>query len=320
MNNNSNVPPVRFGILGLARIAVQKFIPAILKSSNATLEAIATTDSSKIAECKKEFQCNAIHTSYEALLDNNNVDAVYIPLPNSLHKEWAIRAMEKGKHVLCEKPLCLNADECTEVINASKKYNKLCMEAFMYRYTDRTKKVTELINNKVIGDIVQIHSTFRFMLDNAGAIRLHSELGGGSLYDVGCYPVNFLGMVMNDIPESVKTEYLSEHGVDVQFTGVLKYRNGVIATVNCGFNAFMEMHTRITGKKGILEIPATFDGTKGSITVITDNGIKEVAVNESDRFLLEIENFANAVLGKPSWLLPLEESLQNAKVIDMLRK
>ncbi len=320
MNNSSNIPRVRFGILGLARIAVQKLIPAILKSSNASLEAIATRDSSKIDSYRDQFKCTTYHSSYEELLDNNNIDAVYIPLPNSLHKEWAIRAMEKGKHVLCEKPLSLNADECTDVINASNKYNKLCMEAFMYRYTDRIKKVTELINSKVIGDIVQIHSTFRFMLDSAGAIRLHSELGGGSLYDVGCYPVNFLGMIMNDIPESVKTEYISEHGVDIQFTGVLKYRSGVIATVNCGFNAFFEMHTRITGKKGILEIPATFDGTKGSITVITDNGTREVAVNESDRFLLEIENFANAVLGKPSWLLPLEESLQNAKVIDMLRK
>src|SRR5512133_3086128 len=206
---------IRFGIMGLARIAKNAIIPAILKSSNTSLEAIASTDSSKIAECEKEFQCNTIHTSYEALLDNNNVDAVYIPLPNSLHKEWAIRAMEKGKHVLCEKPLGLNAKECEELIDTSKKHNKLCMEAFMYRYTDRIKKVTELINSKVIGDIVQIHSTFRFMLDKAGAIRLIPELGGGSLYDVGCYPVNFLGMIMKDIPVSVKTQYIAQHGVDI---------------------------------------------------------------------------------------------------------
>jgi predicted dehydrogenase len=305
--------------MGLARIAKNEVIPAILKSSNASLEAIATLDTVKIDDCKKAFNPKSIHTSYEALLDNSNVDAVYIPLPNSLHKEWAIRAMQKGKHVLCEKPLGLNANECMELIDASKEYNRICMEAFMYRYTDRIKKVTGLINSNVIGDIVQIHSTFRFLLARSNDIRLLPELGGGSLYDVGCYPVNFLGMIMKNIPESVKTQYISENGVDIQLTGVLKYRNGVIATVNCGFNAFKEMHTRITGTKGVLEIPDTFDETKGSISVITETGIHEVVVNESDRYLLEIENFSNAVLGKPSWLLPLEESLQNARVIDMLR-
>jgi D-xylose 1-dehydrogenase (NADP+, D-xylono-1,5-lactone-forming) len=310
---------IRFGIMGFALIAKNEIIPAILRSSNASLEAVATLDGAKIDDCKKVFNPESIHSSYDALLDNSNIDAVYIPLPNSLHKEWAIRAMEKGKHVLCEKPLGLNANECIELIDASKKYNKICMEAFMYRYTDRIKKVVELINSKVIGDIVQIHSTFRFLLRRSTDIRLLPELGGGSLYDVGCYPVNFLGMIMKDIPESVKTQYISEHGVDIQFTGVLKYRNGVIATVNSGFNAFKEMHTRITGTEGILEIPDTFDGTKGSITVITGSGTREVAVNESDRYLLEIENFSNAILGKPSWLLPLEESLQNAKAIDMLR-
>jgi D-xylose 1-dehydrogenase (NADP+, D-xylono-1,5-lactone-forming) len=316
--NTSNTR-IRFGIMGLARIARNEFIPAILKSSNASLEAIASGDSSKIDDCKKHFKCNSYHTSYDALLDNSNVDAIYIPLPNSLHKEWAIKAMQKGKHVLCEKPLGLNAAECAELMEVSKKYNKICIEAFMYRYTDRIKKVSELINSKVIGDIKQIHSTFRFMLDKAGAIRLQPELGGGSLYDVGCYPVNLLGMIMNDIPESVKTEYITSNGVDVQFTGVMKYKSGVIATVNCGFNAFFEMHTRITGTEGILDIPDTFAGKAGSISVITANGTREVAVSESDRFLCEVENFSNALLGKPSWLLSLDETLQNAKVIDMLR-
>jgi predicted dehydrogenase len=306
--------------MSFARIAKNEVIPAILKSSNASLEAVATLDSAKSDDCKKAFNPKSIHRSYEELLDNPNVDAVYIPLPNSLHKEWAIKAMKKGKHVLCEKPLGLNAVECIELIEASKKYNKLCMEAFMYRYTDRIKKVNELIKSNVIGDIVQIHSTFRFLLSRSDDIRLIPDLGGGSLYDVGCYPVNFLGMIMNDIPESVKTQSVSKHGVDIQLTGVLKYRNGVIATVNCGFNAFKEMHTRITGTEGVLEIPETFDGSKGTITVITGSGTREVEVKESDRYLLEIENFSNAILGKSSWLLTLEESLQNAKVIDMLLK
>ncbi len=311
-------PKVKWGVLGYARIAKNNVIPAINRTDNSEFYALASSDQTKLEECRSQFNCSKLYDSYEGLLDDPQVQAVYISLPNSLHKEWAIKAMNKGKHVLCEKPLALTAAECEAMIAVAAKNRVLLMEAFMYRYTDRSAKVRQILASGEIGAIKYINSTFRFFLDRANNIRNKPELGGGSLYDVGCYPVNFVGMVTGRLPESYSVECILENGVDVIFSAVLRYSDGAIATINSGFNAFGEMRSEVIGTKGRLEIPDTFMGDAGYINVITAEGTRQAPVAESDRYGLEVADFAAAVLEERAPLLGLDESLRNMSLIEGL--
>src|SRR5699024_4598003 len=205
-------------ILGYARIARLFTIPSILNSSNSEFYAIASRDEDKLKECQEKYGCKKTYLSYDELLCDPKVDAVYIPLPNSLHKEWVIKSVEKGKHVLCEKPISINAKEAVEMKEASIKNNVKLMEGYMYRYTDRKN-----------------------------TIKMKAELGGGSIYDVGCYPLNFVGMIMDEKPISISAEYVDQDSVDIMFTGTLRYKDGVIAVINSGFNAYDRNHSEIIG-------------------------------------------------------------------------
>jgi predicted dehydrogenase len=147
---------------------------------------------------------------------------------------------------------------------------------------------------------------------------MQPSLGGGSLYDVGCYPVHYIGLIMNMLPVAYKAEAVFDQGVDTQFCGIVRYDTDVIATINCGFNAFMEQHSRIIGTQGIIDVPDTFAGKKGVVTVVNDSGRKQIEITECDRYREVVTNFSNAVLGKPSNTVPLQDSLRNMRVIDGL--
>jgi D-xylose 1-dehydrogenase (NADP+, D-xylono-1,5-lactone-forming) len=309
---------LKWGILGYARIARTSVIPAIGQCGNSLLQAVASGDPEKRRECAQAHPEASIYTSYEELLDDPEVEAVYIPLPNSLHKEWAFRAMRRGKHVLCEKPIALNAAECREMMEAAGANQVLLMEAFMYRYTDRVRQVKAIVDSGEIGDVRYIQSTFRFLLNRPNTIKMRPELGGGSLYDVGCYPVHFVGMITGQIPESCVSQSIVDNGVDLMFSAVMKYADGTIATINCGFNAFNQMNSEIVGTKGRMEIPDTFTGSPGFVTVVGENGSRQVEIAESDRYALEVADFADAVLGRRQPLLGLDESYRNMQVLDML--
>lgn len=194
----------------------------------------------------------------------------------------------------------------------------LLMEAFMYRYTDQIKKVQEVLETGEIGEIKFINSVFRFFLNRPHTIKQKPELGGGSLYDVGCYPVNFLGMITKELPESCVAEAVMDNGVDMMFSAVLKYPGGLLATIHCGFNAFNQMNSEIVGTKGRIEVTDTFLGNEGVIKVVTDSGSRSIPVEASNRYALEIADFADAILKQGQPLLELEVSYRNMKVIDML--
>ena len=324
----STARKIRWGVLGWARIARECVIPAILRSSNSTFHAIGSRDAAKLAECREKFSSAKTYSSYDEVLRDPEVDAVYVPLPNSLHREWTIKAAERGKHVLCEKPIALNATECREMISACAANGVTLMEAFMYRYTLRTCKTLEILRSGVLGDIKFISSTFRFLLANRSAIKTQPELGGGSLYDVGCYPVNFVGMVTDEIagagpgkgplPESVCAELVRAGGVDMIFSGLMKYPSGLIASVNSGFNAQRRVFSEIVGAKGALEIPDTFFDEAGVLTLTTGNDRREIPVEVSDRYRFEVEDFADAILqGRPPQF-SLAETQRNTLVLDRL--
>ena len=315
---------IRWGVLGYARIARESVIPAIIRSGNSEFHAIASREETKLAECRARYPMAQSHRGYEALLRDPTVEAVYIPLPNSLHREWTIRAAEHGKHVLCEKPLALNAAEAREMVAACASHGVLLMEAFMYRYTDRTRQVREVLRSGVLGEIRQVTSTFRFPLANPASIKLRPELGGGALYDVGCYPVNFIGLVADAAagamarPESVAVECERVGGIDMNFSALLKYPGGLLAAAHCGFNAHKRIRSEITGTTGVLEVPETFFDPAGSLTLTLGEERREIPVAESDRYRAEVEDFADAILGGRAPQFATAESLRNMEVIDRL--
>ena len=321
---------IRWGVLGYARIARENLIPAMQRSSNSEFYAIASREESKLAECRARFNVPKTYRSYDELLRDPEVDAVYVPLPNSLHREWTIKAAEKGKHVLCEKPIALNAAECREMIAACAANKVTLMEAFMYRYTDRTSKVLDVLKSGVLGEIKFVSSTFRFLLANPASVKLKPELGGGALYDVGCYPVNFIGMVVDEIvrnqsckaesllPESISVECVRANSIDMIFSALMKYPSGLIASLNCGFNAQKRIFSEIIGAKGALEIPDTFFDNAGALTLTVGEERREIPVEQSDRYRLEVEDFADAILKKCATHFSLVETQRNMEVMDNL--
>ena len=309
---------VRWGILGCARIARMQVVPAILRCENARLSAVASRDPEKLLEFKSLFGEFTAHDSYEALIKDPAIDAVYIPLPNAMHCDWAIRAMRCGKHVLCEKPLALNSQEAAEMVKVARECRVLLMEAFMYRYTDRMRQINRVLDSGVLGQIRSINSTFRFFLDRENTIKENPQLGGGAMYDVGCYPLNLISLVAGAEPESVSVECNKSHGVDTNLSAVLRYQSGLIASLHCGFDAFGRMHTEIIGTNGCLLAPDTFLNDAGQLVLQTKQGDQLIPVVESDRYAEEIRDFSAAILEKRAPKLSVEESLRNMSILDRI--
>lgn len=310
---------VQWGVLGFARIARNSVIPAIQRSHNGNVVALASRDPAKLAEAGKEFVIPNTYTRYEDVLTDSKVQAVYIPLPNSQHCEWAIKAMEAGKHVLCEKPLALNAADARRMVDAARASGRILMEAFMYRYSDRTRQVEAVLKSGKLGEIRHINASFRFLLNRANTIKIQPELGGGALYDVGCYPINLLGLVTGGLkPVACHAEASFENGVDNNLSAVLRYENGIVAALHCGFNAHPFVRAEIIGTEGVLEIPDPFLDMAGELTLRTAHGVERIAVAESNRYLEEVEDFSAAVLENRQPKFTLDESIRNMEVLDML--
>lgn len=319
---------IRWGVLGYARIARESVIPAMLRAGNSEFHALASREAATLVEAQTRYPIPRTHVGYEALLRDPDVDAVYIPLPNAQHREWVIRAAEHGKHILCEKPLGLNAAEVREMIAACTANKITLMEAFMYRYTDRTAKVREVLRSGELGEIKFVNASFRYPLDRPDSIKWNPALGGGSLYDVGCYPVNFIGLVADEAagrpdsgtaqPESVSAESALAGGIDVIFSGLMKYPSGLIAAAHSGFNAQKRIAAEIIGTKGILEVPETYFDNEGSLSLMKGDERREIPVVKSDRYRLEIEDFADAILHQRPPAFSLAETLRNAEVMDRL--
>lgn len=319
---------IRWGVLGYARIASESVIPALLRAGNSELHALASRDPVKLTTARARYSIPKTHVGYEALLRDPEIDAVYLPLPNTQHREWTIRAAEHGKHVLCEKPLGLNAAEVRDMIAACASNRVTLMEAFMYRYTDRIARMREVLRSGVLGEIKFVEATFRYPLDRPESIKWNPALGGGSAYDVLCYPINLLGLIVDECsgglergsirPDSVSAECVRAGGIDVIFSGLLKYSSGLVAAVHSGFNAQKRVIAQVVGTKGILDIPETYFDHAGSLTLSIGEEQREIPVEKSDRYRFEIEDFADALLQQRPPAFGLSETLRNAEVLDRL--
>ena len=307
--------PVRYGVLGYAGIAYKQVIPAMLEAKNARPYAIASRSADKLAEAVSRFGFEKTYQDYDALLNDPDVDAVYIPLPNGLHKEWTIKAARAGKHVLCEKPLALTEADCLEMIAACRHSGVKLMEAFMYRFTPRTRQLQDLLASGEIGEVRYISSNWRFLIKDNSNVRVNESLGGGSLRDVGCYPVNLIGMIMQDEPVSLCARKVTFQGVDLALSAVLKYKNGVLCTISSGFNAQSPVVTEINGTQGTILMRETYDQTDAPILLIKDGVTTEIPVPACKRYVLEIEAFSAALLENREPPLSLEETVRNNRLI-----
>ncbi|UJF31908.1 Gfo/Idh/MocA family protein [Paenibacillus hexagrammi] len=318
---------LRWGILGCANIAIRACIPGIQNSETGVVTAIASRNLQKSKETAESLNIPTAYGTYEELLADPNVDAIYIPLPNHLHKEWTIRAAEAGKHVLCEKPASLTAAETEEMVAACEKAGVLFAEAFMYRHHPRYARVKEIIASGEIGEIRGIHAAFTFNNpDDAANVRFVKEMGGGSLYDVGCYPISAARMILGEEPEAVTTHafFSPQHdNVDMMMSGLVEFSGGVALTFDCGMWADFRNTVEVLGTRGRIEIPSAFitpTEESGSFYVIGADGRREEQVPYLNQYALQADDIAYAAWGKKPMRFEPADAVKNMKVIDACLK
>ncbi|MBG9791709.1 oxidoreductase [Paenibacillus dendritiformis] len=310
---------LRWGILGCASIAIRAVIPGIRASETGEVAAIASRELVKAEETARKLNIPQAYGSYEELLADPDIDAVYIPLPNHLHMEWTIRAAEAGKHVLCEKPIALTAGEAKRMAAACREAKVLLAEAFMYRHHPRYARIRDIIEAGEIGEVRGIHGAFTFNnAGDAGNVRYKKEWGGGSIYDVGCYPISAARYVLGTEPvaATVQAFFSPEHGdVDMMASGLLEFPNAVGLTFDCGMWAASRNTLEILGSDGRIELPSAFVGN-AAFTVHGVNGTREETPPELNTYALQADNLARAVWGMEKLLFEPEDAVLNMKAID----
>lgn len=309
---------VRWGILSTARIGVRRLVPALQRSQTGTVVAIASRDGARARELAAKFSIPRAHGSYEALLADPEVDAVYIPLPNSLHLEWTVRAAEAGKHILCEKPLALNAAQARAMVDASRRAGVLLQEAFMYRFHPQTEELRRRVASGAIGSPWLVRSAFTFNVASDDDIRLNAALGGGGLLDVGCYAVSIARLLLGE-PQSGWGSAAFERGVDVHLAGMLRFSSAT-ALVDCGLRAPYRQFCEVVGSAGTITAPRPFQPEEDPAVLIVRTGGQEerVEIPGTNQYTLMLDHMGACILeGRPP-MFPPEEAVANLRVLDAL--
>ncbi len=308
---------LRWGVLGVANIGLRAVIPAIQASSNGRLVAIASRQEARAREAAARIGGIRAHGTYQALLEDPGVDAVYIPLPNALHREWTIRAAAAGKHVLCEKPLATTVADAEAMIAACHRHGVVLMEAFMYRFHPRTERVAQLVADGEIGDVRLVRASFTFQIRRADDIRLQPGLGGGALYDVGCYGVNVSRMLLGEPVEVAAYAQVGPSGVDEVLAAVLRWRDGRLAVVDCGLALSNRQEYEVVGTSGHLRVPLAFVPGTGSATIdlVRNRETSTLTVPGADQYQCMVEHFADAARSRVPLRLPPEDALASMRVI-----
>jgi xylose dehydrogenase (NAD/NADP) len=310
---------LRWGILGVAKIN-ERLLPAFAKAGNADLIGIASRSLERAKDAAKAAGIPKAFGSYEALLDDPDIDAVYIPLPNTLHDEWTRKAAERGKHVLCEKPLTPTARECEALVAFCHAKKIKLMDGFMWPHHPRTARVRELLDNgKVQVQRVTGAFTFPLPMDPAN-IRLQASMAGGSLLDVGCYPVYGIRWAFGEEPVRVLAAAHYQFGVDVAVSGTLYFTDGRMASFDCGFTQPMRQWLEIVGTKGTLTVPEMWVPCKTNFAVKYEENAaaEQFAVEGYDQIQCMLENFGRYVLEDRPVVPAPEEAIKSAKVMDAL--
>lgn len=315
--------PVRWGVLSAAKIGVRAVIPAIAEASNAQMVAIASRDLARAQAIASGYPGARALNSYEALLADEAVEAVYIPLPNSLHAEWTIRALEAGKHVLCEKPLGITAEQVERIRAASEQANRWVMEAFMYRFHPQIRWTLEQLAAGRIGEPRLVRSAFVFSLRNRPAdIRLQGLLGGGSMMDVGCYPLNLCRAVFGGAPREIAARVIVPPGSEVELAmgAVLTFGENQMALIDSSFLLPRAFFAEIVGEHGRITLPAPFTPGRAETVVRIESGEETLERRFSgiDQYTLEVEGFSNSIRHGIPPFVSLDDSLAQAESIERI--
>ena len=308
---------VNWGFLSTARIN-RLVLAGARESERVDVVAVASRDRERAEAYARENQIERAHASYEALLADPEVEAVYISLPNSLHVEWSIRALQAGKHVLCEKPLSQRPAEVEEAFDAAEQAGLVLMEAFMYRHNPQTARLQELVGSGAIGTLQLVRAAFSFPLADAANVRLNAALDGGSLMDVGCYCVSGARLLAGE-PERVYGEQVvGESGVDVLFSGTMRFHGGVIAQLDCGLRMPNRDELEAVGDAGSVFLDDPWHCRTPVLRLRREGGDEEIAVEAADSYRLELENVSDAIRGDAAPLLGREDAVAQARAIEAL--
>lgn len=316
---------IRWGILGTATIAMDQVIPAIIQSKYGRVLAIASRSGRKAEKAAAHFEVPIHYEAYQALLDDNEIDAVYIPLPNHLHVEWAIKALRAGKHVLVEKPAALNSHEAQQLLHESKKYPKLqLMEAYMYRFHPQWIKAKQLVKEGAIGNLKIIQASFSFFDSDPNSIVNKMEFGGGSLMDVGCYPVSISRFLFDAEPKRVMSslEYHPEFEVDIHAAVTLEFAQGR-ASFFSSIQLYENQQVKLFGTEGSIEFETPFNPSVDKPTkiwLVKENGKEEIAFEPCNQYSLQADVFSRAILQNEDLPVLFEDAIGNMMVIDAIKE
>ena len=308
---------VNWGFLSTARIN-RLVLAGARESDRVDVVAVASRDRERAEAYARENGIERAYASYEALLADPDVEAVYISLPNSLHVDWSIRALQAGKHVLCEKPLSRRPAEVEEAFDAAEQAGLVLMEAFMYRHNPQTARLEELVDSGAIGALQLVRAAFSFPLADAANVRLNAALDGGSLMDVGCYCVSGARLLAGE-PERVYGEQvLGESGVDVLFSGTMRFSGGVVGQFDSGLRMPNRDELEAIGDAGSVFLDDPWHCRTPVLRLRREGGDEEIAVEAADSYRLELENVSDAIRGDAAPLLGREDAVAQARTIEAL--
>jgi xylose dehydrogenase (NAD/NADP) len=311
--------PVKWGFISTADIN-RKVIPGAHASPKVDLVAVASREEARAAEYAKQWEIPRAYGSYEALLADDEIEAVYISLPNTMHVEWSIKSLEAGKHVLCEKPFTRHPDEVDEAFDVAERTGRHLTEAFMWRHNPQTKRLAELVAEGLIGELRLIRSAFSYSLYDETNIRLRTDVEGGALMDVGCYNVSGSRLLGGE-PERVWGEaWYGPSGTDWVFTGTMRFPNDVIATFDCGTALPERDELEAIGSEGSVFLDDPWHCNNPVLEIRRPDGVELFPVDGADSYRLELEDLSDAIRNGSQPLLGRADALGQARALAALHE
>ena len=308
--------PLKWGLISTARIN-RALIKPLRASQRNMLVAVASRYEDKAQSYAAQWEIPRAFGSYQAMLDDPEIDVVYNSLPNHLHAEWTIKALQAGKHVLCEKPLAISLAEVDAMRETAVETGKVLAEAFMYRHHPQTLKVKEIVDSGAIGEVRVIKGAFTFNLTNPDDVRLDPKMGGGSVWDVGCYPISYARYILGSEPnEAFGWQKTGESGVDEIFAGQLRFAKDVLVQFDCGFRSQFRARILVVGSDATLSVPVPFKpGTREEIKIFREDEVQTIEIPGQELYIGEVEDMADAILTGVPPRISLDDSRNNIAVI-----
>ncbi|MBK9219958.1 MAG: Gfo/Idh/MocA family oxidoreductase [Uliginosibacterium sp.] len=309
-------------------MGVQKVIPAIQQDARSIVTAICSRSLDSARSTADKLGIEKAYGSYEALLADPEIDAIYNPLPNHLHVPWTLKALAAGKHVLCEKPIALNTEEAQQLIAAREQSGKLVAEACMVRFHPQWLRAREIVRSGALGEVRAIQTAFSYFNDNPDNVRNRADIGGGGLYDIGCYAIATARFVLDAEPEKVigAFDFDPNFGTDRLCSGLVRFPGNRQLSFACSTQLVPYQRVQIFGSKGRLEVQIPFNAPPDRpVRLFIDTGsdlygggIRVEEIPAVDQYTLQANAFATAILDQQPWLYPIEDAIQNMRVIDAL--